>query len=73
MRPALFFAEIMKYLHLQLILPHIFGKTIGGATSVTLVRDFDLPYNPTKFHKDPSKIKDTRVSTSFSHFGPYIT
>ena len=32
------------------ILAHNFCKTIGGATSIAHVRDFDLPHDPTKFH-----------------------
>ena len=63
----------LKYLPVQCIFAHIFDQTIGGATSITVIRDFHLPHNPTKFHKDPSKIKEVRVFTSFSHFGPYIT
>ena len=61
--------ELYNFPH---ILPPIFRKTIGDATGIELVQDFDLPHNPTKFHEDLSKIKDARVFTRFSHFY-YIT
>ena len=54
------------------ILAYISCNTIGGATSITHVRDFCLSNIPTKFHEDPSKIKHTRVSTNFSHFDLYL-
>ena len=62
--------EICSFQH---ILAHNFRKTIGGATSTEIKQDFDLPHKPTKFHKNPSKIKDAGVSTRFTRFGLYIT
>ena len=41
---------------------------IGGATSITHIRHFDLPHNPTKSHKDPSIISDARGLNIFFTF-----
>ena len=51
---------------------HNFHKTTGGATSTHLDQDFDLPHNPTKFHKGPSKIEEARVFARFTGFGIFI-
>ena len=37
----------------QHIWAHISRNTIGGATSIELVREFCLSNIPTKFHEDP--------------------
>ena len=49
------------------ILVCVLHSIIGGATSITHIRHFDLPHNPTKFHKDPSIISDARALARFFH------
>ena len=54
------------------ILAYISHNTIGGATSITHVRDVCLSNIPINFHEGPSKISHTRVSINFSRFDLYF-